>query len=201
MVTVKFFSAGGPASGTEITGDNIIGCYGAGDTFGEQVDLGAAQDITWITSSGGEQVLAGQMNNNKWVTASTVSVNSGVAQALNTVVDSGLATLRIQVADTGNINISGAKLFAYNTSDFTVDPSGLWVISYEIIPVGRSGNGDSQWALMDATNYNYCVDRTPDVGWAASGEFNYYFGISARPKLTPSSGYHNFGLYFIFDYS
>lgn len=208
MVNVRFYSAGGPASGIELealggTWDHIS-CYGAGG-FDQPVDLGAAQDITWITDSAGVARLggsaeSGQMSNCKWVSATTVSINSGVAESLP-ITESGYATVRIEISDTGNINVSGVKLYAYDGSDIANDPSGIWVLSAEIIPPAMSGNGDTQWALIDATNYNYMVDRTVDVGYPAATEFNYYVMLSVRPKLTQSSGLQTFGLAIHFDYS
>jgi len=205
MVQVKFFSAAGPSSGVELSGNRIISGYGAGD-FGQPVTLGAAQDISWITSSGGIAIggglaESGQLNNHKWISQSGVSIASGATVALNTVTGSGDATIRIAITNGTSINVSGAKLYAYDGTNVNNGPSGVWVLSYEIIPQGRSGLGDSKWALIDETNYNYMVDRTPDVGWAASGEFNYFIGLSIRPKLTQPSGLQNFGLYLKFDYS
>jgi len=199
MVNVKFYAVGGTASGTELTGDMIYGMYHV-DGFGEPVVLGQAQGITYITTSGGVDV-ASDGNNNKWVDASGVSLNGAARVNLSTIVESGDATMLIQVSDTGTINISGAKLYAYDTDDVNNDPSGVWVLSYEIMPTERSGLGDTQWALIDSTNYNYMVDRISEVGYEASGEFNYHVGLSVRPKLTASSGLQNFGLYFVFDYS
>jgi len=216
MVQVKFFSAGGPASGVELSGITSgtydhIGYYGP-DGFNEPVVPGAAQDISWIIDDGGIAIggglaESGQLNNNQWVDATGVSINSGSRVDLSSVVSSGSGTLRIQVTHGSNINISGAKLFAYDGTDVNNDPSGLWVLSYEIIPSGigaesiRSGLGDTQWALIDSNDFNHMVDRTPDIGWAASGEFNYYVGLSIRPQLTQPSGLQNFGLYFKFDFS
>ncbi len=210
MPTVKFFSAGGPSSGVELSGltdgtYDHIGYYGP-DGFNESVIVGAAQDISWIIDDGGVAIggglaISGQLNNNKWVDSSGVSIASGSRVDLSSVVSSGSGTLRIEVTNATNINISGAKLFAYDGSDVNNAPSGIWVLSYEIIPQGRSGLGDTQWALMDESNYNYLGDRTPDVGWAASGEFNYHIGLSVRPKLTQASGLQNFGLYLTFDHS
>ena len=216
MVQAKFFSAGGPASGVELSGITSgtydhIGYYGPLG-WNEPVDLGNAQDISWIIDDGGVAIggglsESGQMVNHKWTDASGVSIASGARVDLSSVVSSGSGTLRIQVTHGSNINISGAKLFAYDGVDVNNDPSGLWVLSYEIIPSGigaesiRSGLGDTQWALIDVTNFNHMVDRTPDVGWAASGEFNFHIGLSVRPKLTQPSGLQNFGLYFKFDYS
>lgn len=199
MVNVQFFAIGGSASGTELTGDMIYGMYHA-DGFGEPIVVGQAQGITYITTSGGVDV-ASDCNNNKWVDASGVSLNGAARVDLSTIVESGDATMLIRISDAGTINVSGAKLYAYDTNDVNNDPSGIWVLSYEIIPTERSGLGDTEWALIDSTNYNYMVDRTPDVGYEPSGEFNYHIGLSTRPKLTQSSGLQNFGLYFVFDYS
>jgi len=210
MVQVKFFSAGGPASGVELSGITSgtydhIGYYGP-DGLNEPVGPGEAQDISWIIDDGGIAIGAGlseegQLNNNKWVDSTGVSINSGSRVDLSSVVSSGSGTLRIQVINETNINISGAKLFAYDGTDVNNDPSGLWVLSYEIIDNALSGIGDNTWALVDSDDFNFMVDRTPDVGYAAAQEFYYSIGLSVRPKLTQASGLQNFGLYFKFDFS
>jgi hypothetical protein len=208
MVSIKFYSAGGPSSGVELSGtfgQRIVSGYGS-TTFGQPIILGEAQDITWITSSAGVPLggtpiaQSGQMNNTKWMDASGVSVNSGVRTTLP-ITQSGHATIRIEVTETGNINISGAKLYAYNGTDIAFGPTGVWVLSAEIIPPSMSGNGDTQWALIDNVNYNYFVDRTPGVGYPAAASFNYFVALSVRPKLTASSGLQTFGLAIRFDYS
>jgi len=209
MVNVRFYSAGGPSSGIELSGtygQRIVSCYAAG-LFGQPIGLGNAQDITWITSSGGVPLggdpaisTSGQMNNTKWIDASGVSINSGVRTSLP-ITESGFATVRIEISDTGTFNVSGVKLYAYDGSDIANAPSGVWVLSAEIIAGAMSGNGDTQWALIDNTNYNYLVDRTVDVGYTAATSFDYFIALSVRPKLTASSGLQNFGLGITFTYS
>jgi len=210
MVQVKFFSAGGPASGVEVSGltsgvYDHIGYYGPGG-FNEPVELGNAQDISWIIDDAGiarkgGSSESGQMINNKWIDSTGVSIISGARVDLNNVVSSGSGTLNIRVVNSSNINISGAKLFAYDGVDVANDPSGVWVLSYEIIDTAISGFGDTQWALIDSNDFNFMVDRTPDVGYPAAQEFNYSIGLSVRPKLTQPSGLQTFGLYFKFDFS
>lgn len=214
MVSVKFYAAGGPASGVELSGtfgQRNLTFYGApvnAQQFNQPVLLGDAQDITWITNNVGiplggnpAQAVSGQVNNIKWVAPTTYSFNSGVTASLP-ITNSGFATLRIEVSDTGNINISGAKLYAYDSSNVNNNPSGVWVLSAEVISAGMSGNGDTSWALIDASNYNYMVDRTVDVGYAQVASFNYFIALSVRPKLTGAvSGLRTFGLRFSFDYS
>jgi len=209
MPTVTFFSAGGPSSGIQFdsfgAGDSYVGFFGP-DGLADQILIGQAPDVSWITDSQGAGRSAGlseegQLNNHKWVDDSGVSISSGSRVDLSSVVNSGDATLRIRVTDTGNINISGARLYAFDNSDVGVDPSEVWAMSYEIISPSMPGTGDTLWALIDSTNYNEFVNRTPEIGYPASGEFNYFVGLSARPKLTSTSGNKNFGLYFRFDYS
>jgi hypothetical protein len=69
-------------------------------------------------------------------------------------------------------------------------------MSYEIIPTALSGLGDTQWALMDATNYNQFVDRASGVGYTSGLQHNFFFGIAIRPKATSTSGLRPIGLYF-----
>lgn len=216
MVNVRFYAAGGPASGVELSGtfgQRILTFYGPPTNtqqFNQPVLLGDAQDISWITNSngiplGGNPAIAGsgQLNNIKWVAPTTYSRNSGVTATLP-ITSSGHATIMIEVTDGSNINISGAKLYAYNGVDVNTDPSGVWVLSAEVIDnsIGMSGNGDTSWALINASQYNYMVDRTVDVGYPASGVHRYFVALSARPKLTgATSGLRTFGLRFSFDYS
>ncbi len=208
MVNVRFFSAGGPSSGIELdalggTWDHIA-CYGSGG-FDQPVFLGAAQDVSWITNSAGEArhggpSESGQMNNNKWISSTQVSINSGVTESLP-ITESGFATVRIEISDTGTFNVSGVKLYAYDGTDIANGPSGIWVLSAEVIPPAISGTGDSSWALIDETNFNYMVDRTVAVGYSAALAFNYYVMLSVRPKHSQASGLQTFGLAVNFDFS
>ncbi len=208
-IEVKYFVQGGPASGIQMSGlgdgtFDHIGFYGASDIGPDtDVDMGSAQDITWVIDDAGVArkggtAESGQMNNNKWIDASGLSLNSGTRTALP-VTESGFATLRIEVSDTGNFEIQNAKLYAYDGSNVNTDPPNLWVLSAEIIPPDFSGTGDTEWALIDATNYNFMVDRTTTVGYSAATAFNYYIALSVRPKLTSTAGAKSFGLYFSFD--
>jgi hypothetical protein len=216
MVNVKFYSAGGPSANVELSGtfgQRVVTFYGAPEDaqqFNKPILLGDAQDITWITNSAGVPLggnpavaVSGQLNNVKWVSPTQYSYASGAVATLP-ITQSGRATLIIEVSDTGNINVSGAKLYAYNGVDTSTDPANVWVLSSEIIDssIGMSGNGDTSWALINASQFNYMVDRTVDVGYPASGVFYYLVALSARPKLTSAtSGLKTFGLRFSFDYS
>ena len=207
-IAVKFYSAGGTASGIELDAlggawDHVSMYEAVG--FDKPIALGEAQDITWITDSAGVPrkggtAASGQMNNTKWVSSTEVSINGAVDESLP-ITESGYATVRIEISDTGVFNVSGLKLYAYDGSDIANGPSGIWVLSAEVVPPALFGTGDTEWALIDESNYNYLVDRTVDVGYISATSFNYYVMLSARPKLTQSSGLQTFGLAINFDYS
>jgi hypothetical protein len=207
-IAVKFYSAGGSASGIELDALggawDHVSMYQAGG-FDKPIALGEAQDITWITNSAGEArkggtAASGQMNNTKWVSSTEVSINGASTESLP-ITESGHATVRIEISDTGVFSVSGVKLYAYDGTDIANGPSGIWVLAAEVIPPALAGTGDSEWALIDESNYNYLVDRTTDVGYASGTSYNYYVMLSARPKLTQASGLQTFGLAINFDYS
>ena len=207
MVNITFYSAGGPSSGIEIdaigsgTFDHV-GCYGP-LVHGASIGLGAAQDVSWLVDDAGAarkggSAESGQLNNTKWADPSGVVINSGSREALP-IIESGFATLRIALTDTGNFNVSGARLYAYDGSNQSNDPSGLWVLSAEVVPPAYSGNGDTEWAIIDSSKFNYMTDRVASLGYPAATEFNYFVMLSVRPKITAETGTQSFGLYFIYD--
>lgn len=208
-ISVQFYTQGGPSSGVliENLGDDTfdhIGFYGPSDIGPDAtVNVGSAQDVTWVVDDAGlarkgGSAESGQMNNLKWIDASGYSLNSGVRQALPNV-QSGYCTLRIEVTDTGSFNIQNAKLFAYNGTDVNVNPTQMWVMAAEVVPPAFAGTGDSEWALIDATNYNYFVDRTVGVGYSAALSFNYFVALSIRPTITATSGAKSLGFGFSFE--
>jgi len=208
MAEIKFYVAGGPASGMAFSGlgggvYDHIGLYSSEGISG-LVGVGQAQDITWLVDDAGVpndtgNAASGQMNNNKWIDPSGVSINSGSRVDLSSVVSSGSGTIRIEVSDAADFFVENAKLYAYDGSDIANDPSGLWVLSYEIIDTAVSGTGDTEWALIDATNYNYMVDRVSGVQGTSGTSYNYSIGLSVRPKVDSTSGYQSFGLAFSCD--
>ena len=211
MVTsIELYSAGGPSSGVVISelgsGEfSYIGFFGPSG-FGDGILVGQPQNYTWITSAdsitspGGDIRASGELTNNEWVDASGVSMSGASRLNLVQVKESGNATIMIRVVDTGSvINVQNARLYAYDGVDVNNDPSGVWVFTREIIPPSYPGSGDTQWTLTDAENYNYLVDRTDFVDYSASNVFDYFIGISIRPKLSAASGTTRFAFYFICD--
>lgn len=210
MAEIRFYIAGGPASGEllEQLGSGTfehIGYFGPSGV-GDDIIIGEAQDLTWRVNaagvaSGDGLSEDGQFSNNKWIDASGVSIASGARVALSTVQTSGEATLRVDIINGAPFDTSSARLYAYDGTDVNNDPTGLWVLSYEIIPASVSGLGDTEWALIDATNFNECVDRNAGVGYSKQDVHSFWFGLSMRPKLTASSGLQTFALRFEADIS
>jgi hypothetical protein len=205
MADVNFFVAGGPASGLGISGLALgtfdhIGFFGPSGV-GDQIEVGDANDITWLVDDAGnvpfgEQPVSGEMINNKWLDASGVSISGGSRQQLSTVVSSGSGTLLIRVTETSAVEVQSARLYAYNGTDVNVSPTNVHVLSYEIITPDKSGLGDTQWAVMDATNFNGFVDHIVSVGYSADTDHDFTVGISVRPKAGAASGIENFGFRF-----
>lgn len=206
-VTVRFFAAGGPSSGVELSGlgtydYSYIGFYGASG-FGDTLGIGEAQSYTWMSSSGASPIsgmipAGGQLMNNKWIDATGVSVSGGDRVDLSTIQASGSGTILIRVSDDStDIYCQNARLYAYDGVSVGNAPSGVWILSYEIISADQSGLGDSSWALIDNSNYNYFVDRTAVIGYPAQQTRDYTVGLSVRPKATASNGIQPFGFYFL----
>ena len=208
MTEVRFFAAGGGAVNSRI--DNLgsgtyshVGFYGS--TSGSSVLLTNAQDTTTISDSlgnlrGSSLPASGELVNNKWIDASGVSINDDSRIDLSSVVSSGSGTFRIEVSGTTPIELTNTKLFAYDGTTTTNDPSGVYVLTYEIIGSAASGTGDTQWALIDATNYNQFVDRRAGAGYDAANVFDYIVGVSVRPQAGEASGLTTFGFLFQTDF-
>lgn len=208
VANVTYRIAGGPGSGVTIpqvggaSTFRYIGLFGSTGLM-DSVTIGQAQDTTWLVNqqgnASGTLAGSGKMVNNKWVDASGVSIDGAARVALSGVTTSGEATIQITLTSGVAFNVQNARLFAYDGDNVNNDPSGIHVLSYEIIPASFSGAGDTQWALIDSDGFNYMVDRTAGVGYSAATQHDYFVGLSIRPKLTASSGITTFGLYFLFD--
>ena len=205
MADIRFYIAGGPGSGIEIQtidDSEVFRYIGFFDSSGPGgfVGVGEAQDLTWLSNASGVEngALAGsgKMVNNKWVDASGVSIDGAARQDLSTVNESGNATIRIEVNSTSGIYVHNPRLYAYDASSPANDPSGVYVLSYEIIAAGTSGIGDTEWALIDSTNYNQFVDRASSVGYTSGLTHNFFVGLSIRPQAGSTSGHQVIGLRF-----
>lgn len=205
MATLRFFIAGGPGSGLEIqpiSDSEVFRYIGFYDSTGPGgfISIGEAQDLTWLTNASGVENSAlagsGKIVNNKWVDASGVSIDGAARQNLSTVNESGNATIRIEVSSTSGIYVHNPRLYAYDALAVENSPSGAFVLSYEIIPQGTSGIGDTEWALIDSTNYNQFVDRASSIGYASGLSHNFFVGLSVRPKSVSTSGHQVIGLRF-----
>ena len=133
-----------------------------GTTFGLNIVAGNYQDSTHITDVNDVQRdTTASVNNTKWVTSSTVSLNSAAASALSGIT-TAQAPLVFTFSNGAAVATTAAKFYAY---DGITDTTAITGLNFQAAEVTNSSwtaaNGlGSALALADqgsATNHNYYV--------------------------------------------
>jgi hypothetical protein len=133
MANVKFYATeynSSSVGGTLIQNEagSGIGLYGAG--YGVSVPIGGKQDTTWLTNSNGTAVERIQLNNTKYTSASTVSVNGASAINLGNLPNNK-APLNIRFEHTSAVRVQNVKVRSFDRNDIDNHASGVSTFIYE----------------------------------------------------------------------
>lgn len=140
-----------------------------GTAFGLNIVAGQYQDSTHISDSNDiQRDTTSALNNIKYVTSSTVSVNGGQAVTLSGVTNSQVP-LKFNFSDGSAVATSAAKFYAY---DGVTDANPMVGITFQAAEVG-----DTAWTAANGSGSALALN---DQGAATSHDF--YVAFSASPS-------------------
>lgn len=152
-------------SDTEISETDYL-LFSAG-TYNTNIIVGEFNDSTHVkTDAGVDKSSANTPNNNKYISATEVSLNGGATQDLDTATDSD-AVLTINVTD-GTFAIEDALFFTFDGSSPSQQALGLDTYSAEV--------GDTNWShSINRTHALALTDKISDTS------HDYFILLSISP--------------------
>ena len=137
-------------------------------TFGNAITVGEYQDGTHVRLSGGtEKEAANNPHNTKYLTSSTMSLNGAASANLSTLT-TGNSPLKINVTHDNSVAISAIKLYAYDGTTTTDEPTDTTVYVAE--------QGDSDWTATAGSGTALTVTNSD-----AATSHDFFFAISVKP--------------------
>lgn len=207
MATINFLvNDGGGTFNTDLGGSGL-GFYGP-TSFGASVAVGAYQDATYVTGTGGLE--EGTMGMNvKWRHANSGEIASSTL--LNLInIPNNKATLNIRFSATGTpVNVQNAELRIYDRSNIANGASGVVAKVAEIIHTGVANNatglGDTAWHTPSGATDPCPLNDNPGTGGTGSvggtgvaNQHDWYLALSCSPNSIGSKT--QFGLYCSVEY-
>lgn len=142
-----------------------------GTNYGDNVVVGAYQDSTHISdSSDVHRCTTNHVNNTKFLTSSTVSLNGAGSANVNTIT-SGQAGLKFNFSDAASVATSNGKFFAYDGAADANPMSGVTFQAFEV--------GDSSWTAANGSGAALTLDNQ-----AAATSHDFYVATSVTPTST-----------------
>lgn len=164
-----------------IAATNRIWFNGVGGAFGTNVVVSAYQDGTHVSDNADAHLAActtgGHLHNTKFLTSTTMSLDGAGSANLSTLTTANSPLkFTFDTSDLGGASVvtSGAKLYAYSTSDGT-PVSGVTVQAGE-------GAVTSTWVSIGTTGGSAAGLSVADQTTATS--HNFFFAISVTPTST-----------------
>lgn len=140
----------------------------AGASFNSAIQVGQYNDSTHVQSSGGaNDSSANTPRNNKYLTASTVSVNGAASKALSTITNAECA-LKINFSHATAVAISQHVFYAYNGSSTATGPTGVTFKAAE--------RGNANWSTPAGSGSALAL-----ADKAAATSHDFFIAISASP--------------------
>jgi len=142
-----------------------------GTTYGQNVTVGSYQDSTHVSDSDDVQRdITSPVNNLKYTTSSTVSVNGASATTLSGVVSSSYP-LKFVFSHGSSVETTGATFYAYDGVTDTTPISGITFQAAEA--------GDLTWTAANGSGSALSLDNQ-----GAATSHTFYVAISASPSST-----------------
>jgi hypothetical protein len=177
------------AAWTDLAANTII--FG-GSSFGSNIDVDSWQDSTHAGNGdpGSDQ---GTMNNVKYLTGSTMSVNGGGSENIN---DTNLATtectLKVNFSHGSSVAITGARFYSYDGSVVGNEAVGVGVYAFE------RGVSASAWTHINSDSGNIGGDNSGErlalADQGAGTSHDYYIAASASPESVGAKTSFDFGV-------
>jgi len=195
MATITFegFMGAGP-SWTDLAANTLVFSSSLTDLTAP-ITVAAWQDGTHAGSNdpGTDQCGANHMNNVKWLTSATMSVNGAGSEAINdTNLTANECTLRLHFNHSSAVAVTGARAYIYDGTTITTEGVEVEVNAFE------RGVAATAWTLINDDSGNIGGDNTGErLNLANSGsatDHYWYIALSISPETVGSKALVDLGL-------
>lgn len=140
-------------SGINHAAGSGLGFYG--DDYGISVPVGQFQNSTWVTNSNGTATDQYRLNNTKYVSSGTTSINGTVAKQ-NWQIPNYLAPLNIRFTHDEAVKVQNCKLRIFDRNNINRQASGVSTMVYEVRhPNGSESVSGLSFRGNGANNHNW----------------------------------------------
>ena len=152
----------------------------SGASFGDNITVDAYQDST-NAGNGDPGTDQGAMNNNKYLTGSTISINGAGSVALNdTNLTANDCTLKVNFSHGSAVAITSARFYSYDGTTVTNEAVGVAAYAFE------RGVSATAWTQINSDSGNIGGDNSGErLSLADQGSgtsHDYYVAVSASPE-------------------
>ena len=152
----------------EIGATDVVGFYGS--SFNDAIATGEYQDSTHRENdSNVEQCTVTHLNNTKWLSSSTVSLNGAGSANVNTIT-SGNCPVLINFTYDSAVATSDTTFWADDGLSTTSGPGSGSVMFY------AAATGDASWSQCSGSSTNLSLDAD-----SAATSHDYFIFMSASP--------------------
>jgi hypothetical protein len=147
-----------------------LGFYGAG--YGVSVPIAGRQDTTWLTNSDGTASQRIQLNNTKYTSSGTVSINGAEAVALDRLPNNK-CPLNIRFEHDSAVRVQNCKLRIFDRNNINNQASGVATYVYEarhpssnqaVSNLSQRGRDANSWYEFDPVEAMTDMPLTPSPG-------------------------------------
>lgn len=197
-ITFEGYMGAGPAWAD--LGANTLVFSGSISDLTAAITVAEWQDGTHAGNGdpGTDQCGANHMNNVKWLSSSTMSVNGGGSENINdTNLTDNECSLRVHFNHTSSVTISGAKFYCFDGATPTNEGVGVEVNAFE------RGRSASAWTVINDDSGNIGGNNTgerldlADKGTPAQDHY-WYIALSASPESVGAKSSFDFGVTLIY---
>lgn len=165
------------AAWTDLAANTII--FG-GSSFGANITVGAYQDST-NAGNGDPGTDQGAMNNVKYLTSSTMSLNgAGSANITDANLAANDCTLKVNFSHTSAVATTGARLYSYDGTTTTTEAVGVAAYAFE------RGVSATAWTQINSDSGNIGGDNSGErlalADQSSGTSHDYYVAVSASPE-------------------
>lgn len=193
MATITFEGFMGAGPGWADIGANTLVFSGTGG-LAIPITVAAFQDETHIGNGdpGTDQCGANHLNNVKYLTSSTMSLNGAGSED---IIDANLAadecTLRLHFNHASAVAVTGAKFYCYDGTTTTTPATGVDVFGFE------RGVTDTAWTELNNTTGpvggNNTGERLDLADSGSATDHYWYIALSASPESVGAKTAFDFG--------
>lgn len=181
------------SSWTDLAANTVIF---SGSTFGSAITVASFNDGTFA-GNGDPGSTQGTMNNCKYLTSSTISINGGGSESLNdTNLTANECTVKINFSHGSSVTTSSAYLYCYDGSTSTTRATEVDVYAFE------RGVSATTWTLINdysgGTGGNNSGQRLSLADQSTGTSHDFYAALSVSPETVGAKTAFDFGVTLIY---